>query len=37
MPIPIMECNIGFSTFKKFDKAINTFVNVRDMYVFPTI
>ena len=32
-----MECNIGFSFFKKFDKAVNTFVNARDMHAFPTI
>ena len=32
-----MECNIGFSFFKKFDKSVNTFVNARDMHDFPTI
>ena len=32
-----MECNIGFSFFKKFDKAVNTFVNAREMHAFPTI
>ena len=32
-----MECSIGFSFFKKFDKVVNTFVNVRDMHAFPTI
>ena len=37
MSIPVMEFNIGFSFFKKFDKAVNTFVNARDMHVFPTI
>ena len=37
MSIPIMECNIGFSFFKKFDKAVNTFVNARDMHAFPII
>ena len=26
-----------FSFFKKFDKAVNTFVNARDMHAFPTI
>ena len=26
-----------FFLFKKFDKAVNTFVNARDMHVFPTI
>ena len=35
--IPVMECNIGFSFFKKFDKAVNTFVNAREMHAFPTI
>ena len=34
---PVMECNIGFSFFKKFDKSVNTFVNARDMHDFPTI
>ena len=37
MSIPVMESNIGFSFFKKFDKAVNTFVNARDMHSFPTI
>ena len=37
MSIPVMECNVGFSFFKKFDKAVNTFVNARDMHAFPTI
>ena len=37
MLIPVMECNIGFNFFKKFDKAVNTFVNARDMHAFPTI
>ena len=37
MSIPVMECNIGFSFFKRFDKAVNTFVNARDMHAFPTI
>ena len=32
-----MECNIVFSFFKKFDKAVNTFVNAREMHAFPTI
>ena len=32
-----MECNIGFYFFKEFDKAVNTFVNTRDMHDFPTI
>ena len=35
--IPVMECNIGFYLFKKFDKSVNTFVNARDMHAFPTI
>ena len=35
--IPIMECKIGFYFFNKFDKAVNTFVNARDMHDFPTI
>ena len=35
--IPVMECNIGFSFFKNFDKAVNTFVNARYMHAFPTI
>ena len=37
MSIPVMECNIGFSFFKKFDKAVSTFVNARDMHALPTI
>ena len=37
MSIPVMECNIGFSLFKKFEKAVKTFVNARDMHAFPTI
>ena len=37
MSILVMECNIGFSFFKKFDKAVNKFVNARDMHAFPTI
>ena len=37
MLIQVMECNNGFSFFEKFDKAINTFVNARDMHAFPTI
>ena len=37
MLIPVMECNIGFYFFKKFDKAVNTFFNARDMHAFPTI
>ena len=32
-----MESKIGFSFFKKFDKAVNIFVNARDMHAFPTI
>ena len=32
-----MECNIGLSFFKKFENAVNIFVNVRDMHTFPTI
>ena len=32
-----MECNIRFSFFKKFDKAVNTFVNAREIHVFTTI
>ena len=35
--IPVIECNIGFSFFKKFDKAVNTCVNAREMHAFPTI
>ena len=37
MLILVMECKIGFSFFKKFDKAVNTFVTSRDMHDFPTI
>ena len=37
MSIPVMECNIGFSSFKKFVKAVNTFFNSRDIHAFPTI
>ena len=37
MSIPVMECNIVFSSIKKIDKAVNTFVNARDMHAFPTI
>ena len=37
MLIPVMECNICFSFFKFFDKAVNTFVNTREMHAFPTI
>ena len=37
MSIPVIECNVGFSFFKKFDKAVKTFVNARDMHAFPTI
>ena len=36
MSIPAMECTIGFSFFKIFDKAVNTFVNSRYMHDFPT-
>ena len=36
MSIPVMECNIGFYFFKKFEKAVNTFVNNMDMHAFPT-
>ena len=32
-----MECNIGFSFFKKFNKVVNTFVNARNMHAIPTI
>ena len=32
-----MECNIGFSFFKNFDKAVNIFFNTRYMHAFPTI
>ena len=35
--IPVMECNIGFYFFKRFEKAVNTFVDTRDMHDFPTI
>ena len=37
MSIPVMECNIVFSFFKKFEKVVNTFGNSRDMHAFPTI
>ena len=37
MSTTVMECNIGFTFFKKFDKAVNSFVNPRDMHAFPTI
>ena len=37
MSIPVMECNIDFNLFKKFDKAVNIFVNARDIHAFPTI
>ena len=37
MSISVMECNIGCSSFKNFDKAVNTFLNTRDMHDFPTI
>ena len=37
MSIPVMEFNICFYFFKKFDKAVNTFFNVRDIHAFPTI
>ena len=37
MSIPVMEWNIGFSFFKKFDKAVNTFVKAREMHALPTI
>ena len=37
MSIPVMEFNIGFSFFKKFDKAVNTFFNTKDMHAFLTI
>ena len=37
MLIPVMECNNGFYFFKRFDKAVNTFVNARYMHAFPTI
>ena len=37
MSIPVMECNIDFSFFKKFDRAVNKFINARDMHAFPTI
>ena len=37
MTISVMECNIGFYSFKKVDKAVNTFVNARYMHAFPTI
>ena len=32
-----MECKIGFYFFKKFDKAVNNFLNTRDIHAFPTI
>ena len=35
--ILVMECNIGSYFSNKFDKAVNTFVNARDMHAFPTI
>ena len=37
MSIRVMECNIGFSFLKKFDKAFNTFFNARDIHAFPAI
>ena len=37
LSIPVIECNIGFSFFKKFDKAVKKFVKARDMHAFPTI
>ena len=37
MSIPVTESKIGFSFFKKFDKAVNTFVNARDMHAFQNI
>ena len=37
MSIPEMDCDIGFSFFKKFDKAVNTFVNARYIHAFPNI
>ena len=37
MSIPVMECNIVFSFFKKFNKSVNTFVNAIDMHAFLTI
>ena len=37
MSIQVMECNIGLSFFKKFDKAVNKFVKARDLHAFPTI
>ena len=35
MPILVMECNMGFSFFKNFDKAVNIFLNARDMHALP--
>ena len=37
MLIPVRECNIGFSFFKRFDKAVNTFFHAKDTHDFPTI
>ena len=37
MSTTVMECNIGSTFFKKFDKAVNKFFNARDMHDFPTI
>ena len=37
MSIPVMEFNIAFYFFKKFDKEVNKFVNARDTHAFPTI
>ena len=37
MSIPVMECNISFSFFKKFDKAVKTFVKATEMHDFQTI
>ena len=37
MSIPVMECNINSSFFKKFDKAVKKFLNAGDMHAFPTI
>ena len=37
MSIPVMECNIGFSLFNKFNKAVNTFFNASYMHAFLTI
>ena len=33
----VMECNIGFSSFKKFYIAVNTFFKARDMHCFSII